>query len=204
MMLRREFLYGAMATLAATSARPSRGEQIAQSAQKQLSITTGYDPAYRRIPYPNGDIPRQTGICADVIIRACRDALSLDLQQHVHEDMQGHFADYPSHQHWGLTQPDSNIDHRRVLNLECFWSRHQACLWKPTSLTPGNAFPVALQPGDFLTWRLNGHLPHIAVVSDVGFLRTTLVHNWGNGAEETWLHSLKPHTASGHFRWPTA
>ena len=61
----------------ATGKRDS-GTRLAEAAQSQLGVTTGYDPAYTRIAYPNGDVPRTTGVCADVVIRAGRDALSLN------------------------------------------------------------------------------------------------------------------------------
>lgn len=31
-----------------------------------------YDPSYFSIPYPNGDIPSDKGVCTDVVIRAYR------------------------------------------------------------------------------------------------------------------------------------
>ena len=75
-------------------------------------------PSYRAIPYPNGDVLRSTGVCSDVVVRAARDAWRADLQQLIHEDMTRNFDAYPSRRAWGLKGPDSNIDHRRVLNLE--------------------------------------------------------------------------------------
>lgn len=201
-MLRRDFIASAAAFALAPSAPQSKGDRIAAEARKQIGVTKIYDPAYVKLPYPNGDIALERGICADVVIRACRDALSLDLQKLVHEDMAAHFALYPSHKTWHLSHADANIDHRRVLNLEVFWQRAGAQLWKPAGKIAGNAFPQPLKPGDFLTWRLNGHLPHVGIVNSVSMLHTTVIHNWGNGAEETWLYSLRPHLAAGHFRWP--
>jgi len=39
-----------------------------------------------RIPYPGGDVPPDTGVCTDEIIRSYR-VLGIDLQKEVHEDM---------------------------------------------------------------------------------------------------------------------
>jgi hypothetical protein len=39
----------------------------------------------------------------------------------IHEDMLGHFSQYPNE--WGLSSPDPNIDHRRVPNLMRFFER---------------------------------------------------------------------------------
>src|SRR5277367_1303501 len=136
MMLRRAFLSTGLAAL--WSPGSSKGAKLAAAASNQLGVTTGYDPNYTRIPYPSGDVPRTTGVCADVIVRAARDALALDLQKLLHEDMSRNFAAYP--RTWNLQHPDSNIDHRRVLNLEVFWRRQNAQLWAASSKTSGEAF----------------------------------------------------------------
>lgn len=54
-----------------------------------------YDGTYRSIPYPGGDVPADTGVCTDVIIRAYR-AMGTDLQKLVHEDMSRNFDRYSS------------------------------------------------------------------------------------------------------------
>jgi uncharacterized protein YijF (DUF1287 family) len=201
-MLRRTFLKTATFTLAATTLPSTPGERLATAARAQLGVTKGYDPHYLRIPYPNGDVPRSTGVCADVIIRAYRDALALDLQRLVHEDMLRDFAAYPTT--WGMKHPDANIDHRRVLNLEAFWRRSHCELWHASTPTAGNAFPSPLAVGDILTWRLDARLPHIGMVVADSVLSTRIVHNWGNGAEESSLYTFTPHRAIGHYRWPHA
>jgi hypothetical protein len=68
-------------------------------------------------------VPASIGVCTDVVIRAYR-ALGIDLQQRVHEDMRSAFSAYP--RQWGLRAPDSNIDHRRVPNLQAFFRRRGA------------------------------------------------------------------------------
>src|ERR1044071_2421113 len=79
--------------------------KVIEGAKKQVGVTRGYDGSYRRIAYPNGDVPRETGVCTDVIIRAYRHA-GTDLQVLVHEDMKAHFSKYPKN--WGLRRPDTN------------------------------------------------------------------------------------------------
>lgn len=199
-MLRREFLHHSFTTLA-LAALPSGapGEKLATAARAQVGVTKTYDPHYSRIAYPNGDVPRATGVCADVIVRAGRDGLGLDLQRLLHEDMVRDFAAYPHT--WGLAHPDSNIDHRRVLNLETYFRRTRSELWRSSANTAGNAFPGKLLPGDILTWRLDGRLPHIGMVVADGMFSTRIVHNWGNGAEESSLQTFMPHRAVGHYRW---
>lgn len=134
-------------------------------------------------------------------VRAARDALGLDLQRLVHEDMLRAFGAYPSRRRWGLNAPDSNIDHRRVLNLEVFWRRCGAELWQASRTVAGTAFPIPLEPGDFLTWRPLGRGAHVGVVVSAG-LFPAIVHNMGSGAQLAPLISMWPFPASGHYRWP--
>jgi uncharacterized protein YijF (DUF1287 family) len=198
-MHRRTFLHSAFAAALTAPLTPTKGERLATAARAQIGVTKGYDPHYIRIPYPNGDVPRSTGVCADVIIRAYRDALALDLQKLLHEDMLRDFAAYPTT--WGMKHPDANIDQRRVINLETFWRRNHGELWHASTPTAGDAFPKPLAPGDILTWRLDARLPHIGIAVATGPLGTRIVHNWGNGAEESPLTTFAPHRAIGHYRW---
>lgn len=170
-------------------------------------MTTGYDPTWTHISYPNGDVPRSTGVCADVVIRAARDGLGLDLQQLVHEDMVKHFDEYPARRAWGSIRPDASIDHRRVLNLEAYFTRVGARVWLATAPTEGDRFPLRLAEGDIVTWMLDARLPHIGVVVEEGGRDAGdnplahVVHNIGRGAEESALADFSPHRAEGHYRW---
>jgi uncharacterized protein len=191
---------GALPALA--SARPRRsGQDLVDAARRQIGVTTGYDGRYRSIAYPWGDAPRSTGVCADVVVRAVRDAWGLDLQRLVHEDMARDFGAYP--QRWGLPGPDSNIDHRRVPNLEAYFTRQRAALWRATTWTWtwGVGFSGELRPGDLLTWRSfpNGG-PHIAIVSRGGSW-PLVIQNHGWGVHENWLAQQWLDAANGHFRW---
>src|SRR4051812_14893885 len=85
---------------------PTTGTTITSAARAQIGKTVKYDPAYQTLSYPNGDVPIETGVCADVIVRALRQSLGLDLQKLVHEDMKREFSQYP--QYWGLKAPDKN------------------------------------------------------------------------------------------------
>jgi uncharacterized protein len=147
------------------------------AARSQIGITRAYDPAYVNLAYPNGDVPRERGVCTDVVIRAYRDAFDFDLQSAVHKDMAAAFDAYPNI--WGLTRPDRNIDHRRVPNLETYFRRHGTELPVPASLSEWQA-------GDIYTMRLNGRLPHIGIVSDKVTTKghRFVVHNIGAGTAE--------------------
>ncbi len=205
-MLRRSSLWASPAT---------SGERLAAAALSQVGVTTGYDPSWTPILYPNGDVPRSTGVCADVVIRAARDALGLDLQQLVHEDMMKNFAAYPARRTWGSKRPDTNIDHRRVLNLETFFQRNGACMWRSTVSTAGDGFPRPLESGDIVTWLLDARLPHIGIIVSTPRNNAVAgsasrnpdceaVHNIGRGAEQSVLAEFHPHRAVGHYRWPAS
>ena len=186
----------------AYAARAS-GMRLAEAARKQLGVTTGYDPSYARMAYPCGDVPRTTGVCADVIVRAARDGLGIDLQQLVHEDMARNFAAYPAT--WHMHGPDANIDHRRVLNLEVYWRRQGAQLWAAPDRAGGNDFGGGtMDVGDELTWQLGGKLPHVGIVVATGLLGPRVVHNIGGGVEEWALYQFNGQHAKGHFRWPAS
>src|SRR5579872_7565106 len=117
-----------------------------------------YDPAYVKLAYPGGDVPADTGVCTDEVIRAYR-AVGVDLQKEVHEDMLKNFGAYPNKRRWLLAHPDSNIDHRRVPNLMVFFQRKGESL-HITSRAEGYA------PGDLVTWDLGRGVPHIGIVVD--------------------------------------
>lgn len=170
------------------------GEKIVASARKQIGVTVSYDPAYQILDYPGGDVPKDRGVCTDVLIRAVRDGLSLDLQKLVHEDMSAHFGSYPKH--WGLSKPDKNIDHRRVPNLRAFFKRRGYEL-----KTPAAGDTSAFQPGDIVTCTVPPNLPHVMIVSDrksdVGV--PLVIHNIGGGAREE--NALGSFPITGHYRW---
>jgi len=154
-------------------------------AKSQVGKTRGYDPAYRSIAYPNGDVPLETGVCSDVVIRAFRRA-GIDLQVLVHEDMKRNFDAYP--RNWNLRAPDTNIDHRRVPNLATFFRRK------------GKAVTGDYKPGDIVTWKLSSGVPHIGIVSDVRRGdRYLMVHNIGGGAQIEDV--LFAYEVTGHYRW---
>ncbi len=179
------------------------GQRLARAARAQVGVTVNYDPGWTHLSYPGGDVPRSTGVCADVVIRAARDGLGLDLQELVHEDMVKHFAEYPARKAWGSRAPDASIDHRRVLNLETYWTRAGARLWAATGPVPGDGFPPPLDVGDIVTWLLDARLPHVGIVVSGGE-DSRVVHNIGRGAEESRLAEFFAHRAAGHYRWPVS
>jgi len=144
-----------------------------------LSLTKDqviYDPSYFSISYPMGDVPNGKGVCTDVVIRSYR-KVGIDLQKLVHEDMTANFSKYPKI--WGLKNTDTNIDHRRVPNLQVFFSRKGIS----KKITRNETDYV---PGDIVAWNLGGGTTHIGLVVDKkvpGTSRNYIVHNIGNGQE---------------------
>ena len=171
------------------------GAKIVTAARQQVGVTLTYDPAYVTLKFPSGDVPRDRGVCTDVVIRALRDGLAQDLQALVNADMRAHFAAYP--QQWGLSRTDRNIDHRRVPNLQTLFKRRGLTLKlaKPPD-------PAAFQPCDLVTCTVPPHLPHIMIVSDrktPDGTRSLVIHNIGAGAREE--DSLLTYPLTGHYRW---
>ncbi len=164
-------------------------QKLAYAAEDIVDPSVIYDPAYRQIPYPNGDVPAHYGVCADVVIRAYR-RVGIDLQVLVHEDMKRHFSAYP--QFWGLRRPDPNIDHRRVFNLAAFFRRHGQTL-------PCSRRETDYQPGDIVVWGVQNQ-GHIGLVSSVRHgKRYLMVHNIGAG--QVLEDMLFEFPIIGHYRY---
>ncbi|WP_333695748.1 DUF1287 domain-containing protein [Flavobacterium sp.] len=177
-----------------TYPNPSFYQKLAYAAIELTNDKVTYDPSYVGIKYPNGDVPKNKGVCTDVIIRAYR-KLGIDLQKEVHEDLKANFSKYPNLKKWGLKKPDTNIDHRRVPNLEVFFER------KGEKLTVSQN-PSDYKTGDLVTWMIGDKLPHIGIVThkkSADGKRNLIVHNLGSGQVlEDCLFSWK---IVGHFRY---
>ena len=178
--------------LLSSEAQNNTGTNLAKAAETITKDTVVYDPSYFSIPYPNGDIPEDRGVCTDVIIRAYRE-LGTDLQQLIHEDMSDNFDSYPNN--WGLTHPDPNIDHRRAPNLMTFFTRQNAELNISMNV-------VDHLPGDVICWDLGSGILHIGIVSATkakGTDRYLIVHNIGAG--QVLEDVLFEYTIIGHYRY---
>ena len=166
---------------------------LVNAAKEQIGVTLTYDPAYRRLAYPNGDVPIERGVCTDVVVRAYRQ-LGIDLQVLVHQDLKKAWAAYPHQSRWQLKAPDRNIDHRRVPNLATYFARQGA------TVPPGTDVKTYL-PGDVVTWNLPQGMTHIGIVSDQVSKRgiPLVIHNIGAGAREDDM--LFAYKITGHYRW---
>ena len=167
-------------------------KKLSDAAKELTKQKVTYDSSYFKIPYPNGDVPSDKGVCTDVVIRAFR-KIDIDLQKEVHEDMLGNFDKYPKI--WGLKKTDTNIDHRRVPNLMVFFSRK------------GNEIKITEKsedylPGDIVCWNLGGAITHIGIVVDVKSSdgkRYQIVHNIGAG--QVMEDCLFNNKIIGHYRY---
>lgn len=174
--------------VAGRAAGSGRAGSLIAAARRQVGVTLAYDPGYTSLRFPGGDVPRDKGVCTDVVVRAYRDALGLDLQALVNADMRHTFGAYP--RRWGLARPDASIDHRRVPNLQVFLARQHARLPLPTDAR-------GWLPGGIFTCLIGDRLPHIGIVSDRG--PGWVIHNIGAGAREEPM--LYAHQLTGRYRW---
>jgi uncharacterized protein YijF (DUF1287 family) len=167
-------------------------KQFIEGAVEQSKVTTGYDPSYVKLDYPNGDVPNDTGVCSDVVVRAFRKA-GIDLQKDVHDDMKAAWSEYPKR--WGARGTDTNIDHRRVLNLAKYFDRKG----KSLSITENRADYL---PGDVVAWELSDGVEHIGILTNLSSEpdeHYLVIHNIGAGARvEDVLLGWK---IIGHYRY---
>lgn len=136
--------------------------RVLAGARLEVARHTRYLEESPQIPYPGGDVPADTGVCTDLVIRAFRHA-GLDLQKAVHEDRVAHIDAYPT-QIWSTKKSDASIDHRRCPNLQAWFRRHALSL--PTSAD--DLASSDFQPGDVVFFiKAKASFPwHVAIVSD--------------------------------------
>jgi len=186
----KKFVILALVLGAAICSAEVQPSKLVAAARSQIGITVSYDPSYRKLNYPGGDVPKDTGVCADVIVRALREQ-GIDLQKEIHEDMSREFAAYP--RKWGLKKPDQNIDHRRVPNLMTYFQRRGYAL-------PNDREVEHYAAGDVVAWNLGGGITHIGFVSDKSSQNGVplVIHNIGGGVQEEGV--LFQFQIIGHYR----
>jgi len=169
----------------------SAAKRLVAAAESQIGKTVRYDATYVPIKYPGGDVPIDRGVCTDVVVRAFR-TMGVDLQVKIHRDMVKAFDRYPHR--WSLRAPDTNIDHRRVPNMQVYFTRI------------GKSLPITrrgqdYQPGDIVTWSVRGR-PHTGIVTRTVAEDGThfcIVHNFGRGTQIEDILFRYPIT--GHYRY---
>lgn len=153
---------------------------VLRGAHKTVLNGATYREGYQVIAYPGGDVPRDRGVCTDVVVRALRNA-GIDLQPAVYRDMRAHPARY------GLRdgrRPNRNIEHRRVRRLIRYFLAHHAPL--PTTFDPEARGRDAWLPGDIVfmdTFPSRAGPDHVGLVADRADAegRPLIVNNWTVG-----------------------
>ncbi|WP_288381444.1 DUF1287 domain-containing protein [uncultured Massilia sp.] len=176
----------------ATAAGASPQQEVVAAAKEQIGVTLLYDPSYKKLAYPLGDVPAERGVCTDVVIRALRH-IGIDLQERVYRDMKAAWKAYP-YPNWGLKRPDPNIDHRRVPNLAVFFTRHGQAL-------PASKAASDYAPSDIVTWTVPPGVPHIGIVADVRTPQGVplVIHHIGAGTQME--DRLFAWPVTGHYRY---
>ena len=167
-------------------------------AKKTVLNADAYTEGYVDIPYPMGDVPREMGVCTDVIVRAVRNA-GIDIQKALHEDILRSPRSYPMIKKRG---GNANIDHRRVGTLLPYfkrhWEQHSARLDDPAD---------PLRPGDVIfmdTFPSRSGPDHIGILSDrlddQGL--PLVINNWTNGTQTAEMDLLTFVPVLYRFRLP--
>lgn len=189
------------AELPAGAAADADGDSIPDAldvligAKRVVAAAAPYRQTYRALHYPGGDVPRDEGVCSDVIVRALRNA-GYDLQVLIHEDALASPRAYP-----GIAKLDSSIDHRRVRNLVPWFSRH----WVSLPTDPSDA-SVPWLPGDIVFLdTLRGPEPdHVGIVSDreTPEGRPLVINSWTDGYRSAEMDILSIAPVTHRFRAP--
>jgi len=159
-----------------------------KSAQDQIGKTLTYNPEYRTIKYPIGDIPISKGVCTDVVVRAMRE-VDVDLQERIYKDKKKNPKRYKGLYYTDKLDP--NIDHRRVKNIQAYLAAR------------GYRVNDDFKPGDIVVWKLYGKgkiLDHIGICSNNKNAQgePLIIHNIGQGAVEEDI--LRIFEIVDHFR----
>lgn len=169
---------------------------LLMGAQKTVLNGANYGGGYRRIPYPNGDIPREDGVCTDVVVRAVRNA-GVDIQSELQKDIKRKLRAYPM-----IKKRNPNIDHRRVKTLLPYfkrqWTAHTTEFDDPKD---------PLRPGDIIfmdTFPNRSGPDHIGVLSNNRGKSGQLlvINNWTNGFKTQEMDLLSFVPVTHRFRLP--
>ncbi len=175
-----------------TVATDAETADFLSGANAQIGVTVSYDPSYRKLDFPMGDVPKEVGVCSDVVVRAYR-AIGVDLQAEVNADMKANFSKYPTK--YGLSAPDSNIDHRRVPNLMTYFDRKGRS--KPITKNPADYLP-----GDIVAWKFPRNQTHIGIVSEISDTATGIPYIYSNSGRGTVKEDiLFGYEIIGHYGW---
>jgi len=158
---------------------------ILLGARKDAENHPKYDGSY----YAGGYPPDNIGVCTDVVWRAFKNA-GYSLRDMVDKDIRTRPEAYPK-----ITNPDKNIDFRRVRNLRIFFDTYAIALTLDINETD------QWQPGDIVIF---GEDKHIGIISDKRnkYGQPYVIHNGGQrNREEDYLSRS---TVTGHYRFDSS
>lgn len=182
--------------------KPGKHDADGDGIPDQVDITAGalkcalngasYDNGYYKIGYPLGDVDRDVGCCADVIVRALRNG-GIDLQEEIQEDIAGRPKAYGH-----VKKPNPDIDHRRVRNLLVYMKKHlepvEAGLGKVCEWLPGDVVFF-----DTLPKKGPDHIGILSfAVDENGY--PMVVNNWTEGYTTAEMDLLSWVDVTHHFR----
>jgi len=173
-------------------------EKVLTIAREQVNNAVRFSDGYYAIPYPGGDVPNGIGVSADIVVRSMRGA-NIDLQAEIHKDILKHPKRYPL-KRWKMSRPDTNVDHRRLVNLYIYLQHNAHSL----SVQTEGPDLVTYQAGDIVMWRTkDGMYPdHVGVVSnrldENGIPYVIDLHPQMGRALES--HKVNSWVVRGHFR----
>ncbi len=169
---------------------------VSLGAEKTALNADRYDGRYQELAYPGGDVPREIGVCTDVIVRAMRNA-GIDLQRAVHEDIARAPSAYPM-----VKRPNASIDHRRVRSLLPYFQRHLEA--HGTQLDEARD---PLRAGDVLFMDTFPDRPgpeHVGIVAAARAKNglPLVINNWTNGTRTAHMELLSWVPVTHRFRLP--
>jgi len=153
--------------------------------------------------YNGGNPPPEIALCTDIIARAFMEA-GIDIRSLVNKDITNNFELYPLRQIWGQRVPDSNIDYRRIQNLEVFFKRNSQVLlinFDPADYVNLNSW----LPGDIVFFDMDkdGYSDNAGILSDKTTRKGVLkvIYNYIDPGYTIEKDILEISKITGHFRW---
>jgi len=167
---------------------------------KNIFLEGADEPNY----YDGGDPPENLALCTDIIARAFKDA-GFSIRDLVDSDIAKNFSEYPLKEIWNQTVTDSNIDYRRIQNLEIFFRRNSQILvtvFNPADIDNLNQW----LPGDIVFFDMDGdsYSDNVGILSDVTTKDGTpkVIYNYINPGYTYEENILGKEKIIGHYRYP--
>lgn len=189
---------------------------IVLACQDRVDSSIVYDPSYRTIGYPMGDVPANVGVCTDAVIRVLRDC-RIDLQKKMHDEIVRD-NEVNGGKRYHIKKPNTSIDHRRVWNLKRMFDRWAGitdegtcCAFIVSNIpTEGKYGEGFYPPGTIVIYEMWPGQGHIGIVIDsdkdlifhqVGYGQVidASLHNWK--IVGAYLIDFSTTSALGVHRW---